>query len=149
MSMSLRIAACATMIGVAALGLAAPASAEKFDQRVAVDCPKPFSQNCPPRRGIEVPTWGPLFVTFTADPGPRQCAPIRARIFIDGREWGSKVVNPGENDGGYFIQASPGKHLIEVQADGVPGGCNKGSMSGWAGHLHVENNEDALNGATP
>ncbi|EKF25366.1 hypothetical protein C731_0603 [Mycolicibacterium hassiacum DSM 44199] len=144
-----RLVLCTAAAGVAAMGLAAPAAAEKFDQRIAVDCPKPYSQNCPPRKGIEVPTWGPLFVTFTADPGPRQCAPIRARIFIDGKEWGSNVVWPGQNDGGYFIQASPGKHLIEVQADGVLGGCNTGSMSGWAGTLHVENNEDALNGATP
>jgi hypothetical protein len=90
-----------------------------------------------------------LFVTFTADGNPPACAPMRARIFIDGKEWGSNIVQPGQNDGGYYIDVAPGSHLIEVQGDGVRGGCNTGAMSGWSGTLHVETDDDALNGATP
>ncbi|MDT5399655.1 MAG: hypothetical protein QOK33_2886 [Mycobacterium sp.] len=32
--------------------------------------------------------------------------------------------------------------------DGVLGGCNTGSMSGWSGTLHVETDADAANGAS-
>jgi hypothetical protein len=142
-------AAVAVAAGFTALALASPASASKFDKHLAQDCPQPYSQNCPPRQGMTAYTNGPLFVAFTADGNPPACAPGRARIFLDGKEWGSAVVQPGQNDRGYFIQATPGSHLVEVQMDGVQGGCNTGSMSGWSGTLHVETDQDALNGATP
>ncbi len=32
--------------------------------------------------------------------------------------------------------------------DGVQGGCNTGSMSGWSGTLNVQTNKDAQNGAS-
>jgi hypothetical protein len=75
---------------------------------------------------------------FTADPPPAACAPGNARIFVDGRQQASAVVQPGQNDGGHHFTVSPGDHLVEVQMDGVLGGCNTGSMSGWSGSLHVE-----------
>lgn len=31
-----------------------------------------------------------------------------------------------------------GKHTIEVQAEGIPGGCNTGSVSAWGGNLRIE-----------
>lgn len=138
----------ATAAGMA-LAFASPSSAAVYDKFLGVDCPQPFSQNCAVRQGLTVDTNGPLFVTFTADSNPPSCAPGRARIFIDGSEWGSAVVWPDENDGGYYMDVSPGSHTVEVQMDGVLGGCNTGSMSGWTGYLHVETNADALNGATP
>lgn len=147
-----RAAAAAGVLATAAAGMslafAGPASAEQFDKFLAVDCPQPFSQNCAVRQGMTVWTTGPLFVTFTANSNPPSCAPGRARIFIDGNEWGSAVVWPDENDGGYYMNVAPGSHLVEVQMDGVLGGCNTGAMSGWTGYLHVETNADALNGAT-
>jgi hypothetical protein len=132
----------------AALALAGPASAEKYDRHFAQDCPPPFSQNCSPQPSVNVATKGPLFVTFTADGNPPSCAPGKARIFIDGGEWGSAVLQPGQNDGGYYIDTSPGAHKVSVQMDGVLGGCNTGSMSGWSGTLHAETNADAANGAS-
>ncbi|MDT5340012.1 MAG: hypothetical protein QOD90_5517 [Mycobacterium sp.] len=141
-------AALAAAVGCTALALASPASAQKTDRHYAVDCPQPFSQTCDKKtQGLSMPTTGPLFVSFTADPNPPACAPGRARIFIDGNEWGSNIVQPGQNDGGYFIQTSPGRHVIQVQMDGVLGGCNTGSMSGWSGTLHVETDADAEDGA--
>jgi hypothetical protein len=113
-------------------------SAGSFDQHLAQDCPQPFSQNCAPRQGITVDTSGPLFVTFTADGPPSACAPGKARIFVDGKQRGSAVVQPGQSDGGYHLNVAPGSHLVEVQMDGVLGGCNTGAMSGWSGNLHVE-----------
>jgi hypothetical protein len=142
----------AAATGFTALALASPASAEKLDKWLSVECPQPLSQDCSPRQGLTVETTGPLFVTFDADkpePYGKACAAVKARIFMDGQEWGSAIVQPGQNDGGYYIPTYPGQHTIEVQADGVPGGCNTGSMSGWAGNLHVETGDDALNGATP
>ncbi|MDT5346893.1 MAG: hypothetical protein QOH91_180 [Mycobacterium sp.] len=131
--------------GCTALALASPASAEVYDKHLAQDCPQPYSQNCSPRQGLTVTTSGPLFVTFTADGNPPSCAAGKARIFIDGKEWGSAIVQPGGNDGGYGIPVSPGTHNVQVQMDGVLGGCNTGAMSGWSGTLHVETNQDAAN----
>jgi hypothetical protein len=135
----------AAAAGCTALALASPASAEQYTKHIAQDCPQPYSQNCSPRQGLSVTTTGPLFVTFTADGNPPSCAPGKARIFIDGKEWGSAVVQPGQNDGGYGIPTTPGTHNVQVQMDGVLGGCNTGAMSGWSGTLHVETNADAAN----
>jgi hypothetical protein len=33
-----------------------------------------------------------------------------------------------------------------IQAEGIEAGCNHGSVSGWSGRIHVEMNEDALDG---
>lgn len=143
-----RTAVIAAATVVPALALAGPASAQVYDQHLAVDCPQPFSQQCAPRQGltaISSPGFTNLFATFTADPNPPACAPGKATIFIDGRPWGSKVVEPGANDGGYGIPVSPGKHLVEVGMEGVRGGCNTGSMSGWSGTLHVETDQQAAN----
>lgn len=141
-------AALVAAAGFAAVALAGPASAQKTDRHLAVDCPQPFSQNCARLSpGVVATTTGPLFVSFTADTNPPACAPGRARIFIDGNEWGSNIVQPGQNDGGYFIQSTPGRHVVQVQMDGVLGGCNTGSMSGWSGNLHVETDADAEDGA--
>lgn len=143
-----RTAVIAAATVVPALALAGPASAQVYNEHLAVDCPQPFSQDCSPRQGYTVitsPGFNHLFATFTADPNPPACAPGKATIFIDGRPWGSKVVEPGANDGGYGIPAPPGKHQVEVQMEGVRGGCNTGSMSGWSGTLHVETDQDAAN----
>ena len=109
-----------------------------WERHLAIDCPQPFSQTCTPRQGVNVYSTGPVFALFTADGPPAACAPGNARIFIDGRQKANAVVQPGQDDGGHHFNVSKGEHLVEVQMDGVPGGCNTGSMSGWSGTLHVE-----------
>jgi hypothetical protein len=147
-----RIAMIAAAAGVTALALASPASAETYDKRIAVDCPQPYSQTCNKSAGIDVPGDGPLFVTFTGDPGG--CAGIIEHVIVNGKEWASTQVGPGQNDGGFLIGASDypqwpdRKAHVAIRADGVLGGCNTGSMSGWAGNLHVETGDDALDGAS-
>lgn len=143
-----KTAVLATAGCAAALALAGPASAGVYDKHLAQDCPQPYSQHCSPSPGVAIQTTtGNLFVTFTADGNPPACAPGRARILLDGKEWGSHVVQPGENDGGYGINTSPGSHVVAVQMEGVLGGCNTGQMSGWSGNLHVATDADAANGA--
>jgi hypothetical protein len=107
-----------------------------WERHLAVDCPQPYSQTCAPRQGVTVYSNGPVFVTFSGDPSA--CAPGNARIFADGKQQGSAVVQPGQSDGGYHFNVAPGVHLVEVQMDGILGGCNTGAMSGWSGNLHVE-----------
>jgi hypothetical protein len=140
-----RAAALAAATGCGALALASPAAAEKLDQHLAVDCPQPYSQTCPPRQGLSVTTSGGTFlVTFTADGNPPSCAPGLAKIYIDGRQWDSPVrLDPGQSTHHNAISATPGTHQVEVQMDGVLGGCNTGSMSGWSGNLHVDTDNDA------
>jgi hypothetical protein len=78
-----------------------------------------------------VPTTGPLMVTFIAD--GNACAPGRVHFFVDnGEEGNAPVVQPGQTGPAQFIAYSAGTHEIDVQMDGVQGGCNTGSMSGWS-----------------
>jgi hypothetical protein len=138
-------AALATAATCSAVALASPASADKLDKHLAVDCPQPYSQTCAPRQGLSVTTSGGTFlVTFTADGNPPSCAPGLAKIYIDGHQWGSPArLDPGQSTGHDAIVATPGTHQVEVQMDGVLGGCNTGSMSGWSGNLHVDTDNDA------
>ena len=135
----------AAATGCGALALASPAAAEKLDKHLAVDCPQPYSQTCSPRQGLSVTTsTGTFLVTFTADGNPPSCAPGLAKIYIDGRQWASPArVDPGQSTAHDAIAAIPGTHQVEVQMDGVLGGCNTGSMSGWSGNLHVDTDNDA------
>jgi hypothetical protein len=137
-------AALAAATTCSAVALASPAAAEKLDKHLAVDCPQPYSQTCSPRQGLSVTTSGGTFlVTFTADGNPPSCAPGLAKIYIDGRQWGSARLDPGQSTGRDAIVATPGTHQVEVQMDGVLGGCNTGAMSGWSGNLHVDTDNDA------
>jgi hypothetical protein len=128
-----------------AVALASPAAADELDKHLAVDCPQPYSQTCSPRQGLSVTTSGGTFlVTFTADGNPPSCAPGLAKVYVDGRQWGSPVrLEPGQSTGHDAIVATAGTHQVEVQMDGVLGGCNTGAMSGWSGNLHVDTDNDA------
>jgi hypothetical protein len=80
-------------------------------------------------------------VEFTAN--QNHCADMIARVWIagpgyNGSEWGSNTVGPGQSDGGYEIPINEaGLHQVGVQAEGIPGGCNAGSVSAWGGMLRI------------
>ena len=129
----------AAAAGLAALALAGPASAQTYTRHLAVDCPQPYSQTCKPRQGISVgDSSTPYYVRFTAD--PNACAPGMARIFVDNTEEGRSEVLQGVPAQFFKIEHGPGSHTVEVQMDGVVGGCNTGAMSGWSGTLEVQTN---------
>jgi hypothetical protein len=137
------IAALVAATGCSAIVWAPPAAAATFSKHLAVDCPQPYSQSCPPRDGISVTTQGPVGAEFTADGNPPACAPGYVRIYF-----GHLLVNEGTVEPGNTLKAatklpSPGTYEINVQVDGVLGGCNTGAMSGWSGTLHVETDADA------
>jgi hypothetical protein len=143
----LRTAGIIAATGATAVALASPASAGIYDKRIAVDCPQPFSQECPALGATDVPADGDLFVEFRGD--PKACADIIGHILVNGVEFASGQTGPGQNNFASYINGADvpswgdGKYHVTMRADGVPGGCNTGSMSGWAGTLHVETGNDA------
>jgi hypothetical protein len=140
-----RTATVAAATGFATLAFAGTASAQVMDRPIGIgQCEQPQTQTCKQIPSVTVSTDGPLMVEFQAN--NNHCSDIVANILIDGREWGSNVVGPGQRDGGYFIPTSPGTHTIGVQAEGIKGGCNPGFLSAWGGTLHIETNQDAQNG---
>ncbi|SPM31830.1 hypothetical protein [Mycobacterium terramassiliense] len=135
-------AAITPLLALTALALASPASANTYTKFLAVDCPQPYSQTCTPRQGIQVGGSGtPYFITFTGD--PHACAPGEVHIFVDGAEEGHSQVQPGQPAHFFRVPHGPGNnHTVDVQMDGVLGGCNKGAMSGWSGTLEVQTDVD-------
>jgi hypothetical protein len=137
----------ASAAGVAALALASPASAGVYDRWIAVDCPKPYSQDCNAVGATAVPAEGDLFVEFRGAPGA--CADIIGHILVNGVEFASDQTGPGRNNFATYVNASDvpqwpdNNYHVTMRADGVLGGCNTGEMSGWAGTLHVETGDDA------
>jgi hypothetical protein len=76
-------------------------------------------------------------VVFTAN--QNHCSDIIAHILVDGREYVSTKVGPGQPDGGHVFRVKPGPHVVGVQAEGVRGGCNTtGTLLAWGGNLHVQ-----------
>jgi hypothetical protein len=137
-------AALAAATAGSALALASAAHADVFDKHLTVDCPQPFSQQCPGNAGMRVHTTGPLYVKFTADGNPPACAPGDATIVLN--DWNAKeaVLQPGQSLDFAQMRNEAEDVYTEVRMAGVLGGCNTGSMSGWSGNLHVETDNDAL-----
>lgn len=74
-------------------------------------------------------------VEFTAN--QNHCSDVIAHVFVNGAEWGSNVVGPGQPDGSYEIPVNYGLNQVQIQAEGITGGCNTGSLSSWGGVLRV------------
>lgn len=80
-------------------------------------------------------------VEFTAN--QNHCSDMIAHVWISGPgyhgdEWGSNIVHPGQSDGGYEIPVhDAGLHQVGIQAEGVEGGCNTGSVDAWGGMLRI------------
>jgi hypothetical protein len=56
---------------------------------------------------------GTIKVESTANQS--HCSDIIALVFIDGREWGSTIVHPGQTYGGYEIPVDrAGRHIVGV-----------------------------------
>jgi hypothetical protein len=143
--------AAGTAAGVTALGLAGPASATETlmqEKVIAIDncsvvgsdqfCPSPAklkndwattTQFTAPSRARTVK------VEFTASQS--HCSNMIAHIYVNGAEWGSNTVGPGQSDGGYEVPVNYGLNQVQVQAEGVPGGCNSGSVTSWGGVLRI------------
>jgi len=136
-----RTAVIATATGLVALALAAPASADTYIE--VPHCSQVGSELCPGIEGFSFfNTNQSVKAEFTAN--ANHCSDIIAHVMVDGREWGSNVVHPGQSDGGYEIPLNYGSHFIGIQAEGVDGGCNPpgvgpgNTLSAWGGTLHVE-----------
>jgi hypothetical protein len=141
--MSRTIRACtfnvaAAAIVCSALALASPAAAKVFNQHIATDCPTTNTQGCPARPGFSVTTpGGPIRITFRTDDPPAMCSTIVAQIWLDDIPGESSPMIPGQNLD-WTMVPTPGTHQVGVQASGLMGGCNTGSISGWSGQLRVE-----------
>jgi hypothetical protein len=144
-----RTAVAAAVFGGTVIALASPAPARPpfpINQVVGVaNCSQPEGQLCPgiPSAVID-PRTPTVKVEFTAN--GEHCSDIIAHIIVDGQEWGSKVVGPGQSDGGYEIPLGSGQHYIGVQGEGITGGCNTGKLASWGGNLNIEEIGDPYRG---
>ena len=137
--------------GAVALGFAAPAANAAVFPNNPVNVTQCYYRTATPSQEcLNTPTYnvrsssGKYVVQFRANPS--HCSSMIAHIIVDGTEWGRQVLGPGQRDGSYFMQLSPGTHRIGVRATGIRGGCNTGSLIGWSGNLHFETGADADNG---
>ena len=134
-----------TVTGVAgctAISLAVSAAAKplmNIDQYIEVpNCNvAEGTELCPQTPTVSVdPETERMEVAFTAN--QNHCSDIIAHILIDGREYVSTKVGPGQRDGGHVFRINAGPHVVGVQAEGVRGGCNTtGTLLAWGGTLRV------------
>ncbi len=93
-------------------------------------------QVCTPRSGHQVTTSRVLGFRFKANAD--SCSTIKLVVFLDGTRQGeSPPVAPDQTVGYDFEQVPAGTYLLELQAEGLPGGCNTGTLVSWAGALTI------------
>ncbi|MEA2932039.1 MAG: hypothetical protein QOI56_824 [Actinomycetota bacterium] len=93
-------------------------------------------QLCTPRSAHQVVTSRVLGFRYKADPD--SCSSIKIHVYLDGVPQGvSPVVAPEQTVGFDFDSVPAGTYLLELQAEGVPGGCNTGTLGSWAGQLTI------------
>src|SRR5215475_882367 len=95
------------------------------------------SQLCTPVPTVALPTDGVLQVAF--DASTTHCSDMVAHLLVDGVEqFTSGVLAPGQGTGVLdFGPVAAGVHAVGVQAEGVLGGCNPGSLAIWEGTLSL------------
>jgi hypothetical protein len=95
------------------------------------------SEHCDQAPGAAIDTSGPtLKIAFTAS--PKHCSDIQVTFLVDGNiVTGGLRVAPGQT-----VTANPGvgagHHYVQVEANGIQGGCNQGTLESWGGELHLE-----------
>jgi hypothetical protein len=135
-------AAVAAVGSCAAVALAGPAAAFEplLQQYIEVpNCNVPEgTQLCPEIPSVTVtPQKDRIQVRFTAN--QNHCSDIIAHILIDGRDYASKRVGPGQSNGAPVFAVGTGPHTVGVQAEGITGGCNTtGTLQSWGGTLDIE-----------
>jgi hypothetical protein len=124
--------------GITALALAGPASAKPFSQDSYIEVPQcqpATSQLCPQIPTASVGAIMSPTVSFTAN--TNHCSDIIAHVFIDGVEFGSDLLDPGETTPDFPLESLQ-PHTVGIQAEGIPGGCNTGHVDAWGGTLHFK-----------
>jgi hypothetical protein len=133
-----RAAVLVTATAATALALAAPASAKPFTQDSYIEVPQcqpATAQLCPQIPTASVGAVMSPTVSFTTN--SNHCSDIIAHIVIDGVEVGSDLLEPGETTPDFPLEGLR-SHSVGVQAEGVEGGCNNGTLSAWGGTLHFK-----------
>ena len=90
---------------------------------------------CDPTVTIPITSQGVAQMTFTASPA--HCSSIVAAIGLDGSIFTSDPLAPGGSTFVAFPPVSAGAHTVTVQATGIVGGCNTGTLASWSGTLVV------------
>lgn len=80
---------------------------------------------------------GAMVASFTAS--LNHCSDIDVQFFVDGVAASGLIgpLGPGASTGSVSLATSPGSHLVSIQATGIEGGCNQGSLQSWAGTLDI------------
>ena len=92
-------------------------------------------QVCDPSFATTITSDGVAQMTFTASTG--HCSDITVDIGLDGSIFTSPPLGPGDSTFVAFPPVAPGPHSVTVQATGILGGCNAGTLAAWAGTLVV------------
>jgi hypothetical protein len=132
-------AAVAAAVG-GTFSVVSPAAAADFP--LVATCGTTNGQHCPDIPKNSVNTFGPLVMQFTASTAG--CSSLSVQILVDGVPRSLNVLSPGQQTPAVRAWVPSGTHEVAVQAVGVKGGCNSGTLTAWSGKLNVLTNVDAL-----
>lgn len=110
---------------------------KRYDIRVVCTSSGQFCAPRWPDPPLEFKTTGAYACRFVADPAG--CSDIKPYFYLDGVQFFTEWLAPGEETAfGSFL---PGRHTLQLQAEGRIGGCNTGSLGLWKGTLWLTTSE--------
>lgn len=97
----------------------------------------PIGQLCEPPFAVTVTTGSAIEARFAV--GPLACMPFLVHARLDGEFVSTTPFSGAPNQDLllFAITVSPGTHVLSLQAEGLPGGCNPGLTISWGGTLSV------------
>jgi len=123
-----------------ALYVSKPVHAQTTIQPISIICTG-TGQACTPSYStvVNVLQAGTMILNYTAP--QNQCAAWRVHFYIDGVVQGVSGVlqSPALSSGPISIaNLSAGNHTVALQAEGVLGGCDTGTLIAWSGTLTIQ-----------
>jgi hypothetical protein len=105
--------------------------------RVDVNCSPVSGQVCNPPYSTPISSADILKLQLTAS--STNCSPITVTFRVDGFDvYYSDQLGPDDSTPLVSVgPVIPGTHQVSVQATGVEGGCNAGTLASWSGTLTV------------
>ena len=105
-------------------------------------------QVCSPPFSVNASTLGVLRAQYLVSPG--HCSSVRAQFFLDNIPMalspflgyaGDPQNRPMQTLVYDLGPVAAGTHLVSIQGEGEPGGCNAGNVATWGGTLRITTSE--------
>jgi hypothetical protein len=113
---------------------ASPICSDGTSETFTVQCTSQ-GQTCTPTHDIVIGFSGTGASSVEFQASPAHCSDILVQFFVDGTAVSAQIgpLGPGQGTGSVSLGVLAGSHTVGIQATGILGGCNTGTLAAWGG----------------